>query len=82
MDNNIGVQQQAANREANAKAIRAGHLGAKSAPAINSEGLSKNAQKKAARAAKKALAAPSGDGKGAGKGAGKGKGKPDAATSG
>eukprot|EP00972_Heterocapsa_arctica_P017092 2527095-Heterocapsa_arctica.AAC.1 len=60
MDKNVGIQQQTANREANTKAIRAGHLGAKGAPAINSEGLSKSAQKKTARAAEKALAAPSG----------------------
>eukprot|EP00972_Heterocapsa_arctica_P012008 1760421-Heterocapsa_arctica.AAC.1 len=68
MDRDVGIQQQAANREANAKAIRSGHLGLKGAPAINSEGLSNNAIKKAAREAKKALAAPAG-GKGAGKGA-------------
>eukprot|EP00972_Heterocapsa_arctica_P042175 6216731-Heterocapsa_arctica.AAC.1 len=48
MDKNIGIQQQAANREANTKAIRAGHLGLKGAPAINIEGLSKTAKKKAA----------------------------------
>eukprot|EP00972_Heterocapsa_arctica_P089080 13137347-Heterocapsa_arctica.AAC.1 len=37
MDRNVGIQQQAANREANTKAIRSGHLGLKGAPAINSE---------------------------------------------
>eukprot|EP00972_Heterocapsa_arctica_P055174 8137940-Heterocapsa_arctica.AAC.1 len=57
MDKNVGIQQQAANREANSKAIRAGHLGLKGAPAINSEGMSKTAKKHAARAAKLALAA-------------------------
>eukprot|EP00972_Heterocapsa_arctica_P000001 68-Heterocapsa_arctica.AAC.1 len=48
MDRNVRIQQQAANREANTKAIRSGHLGIKGAPAINSEGLSNNAIKKAA----------------------------------
>eukprot|EP00972_Heterocapsa_arctica_P112222 16430576-Heterocapsa_arctica.AAC.1 len=86
MDKAIGLQQQALNREASSKAIRAGHTGGvKGVPAINGEGLSKTAKKKAAKAAK-ALAAATGcsatPGKGAGKGAGKGKGKPDAATSG
>eukprot|EP00972_Heterocapsa_arctica_P110920 16333725-Heterocapsa_arctica.AAC.1 len=85
MDKCIGLQQQALNRDAASKAIRAGHTGGvKGAPAINGEGLSKTAKKKAAKAAK-ALAATtrgSAPGKGAGKGAGKGKGKPDAATSG
>eukprot|EP00972_Heterocapsa_arctica_P022448 3301896-Heterocapsa_arctica.AAC.1 len=46
MDRNVGIQQQATNHEANTKAIRSGHLGHKGAPAINSEGLSKNAIKK------------------------------------
>eukprot|EP00972_Heterocapsa_arctica_P101299 14930504-Heterocapsa_arctica.AAC.1 len=82
MDKAMGPQQQAANREANSKAICAGNVGgAKGAPAINSEGLSKTAKKKAAKAAK-ALAAASGCSAAPGKGAGKGKGKPDAATSG
>eukprot|EP00972_Heterocapsa_arctica_P041495 6117886-Heterocapsa_arctica.AAC.1 len=85
MDKAIGLQQQALNRDAASKAIRAGHTGGvKGAPAINGEGLSKTAKRKAAKAAK-ALAAATGcsaPGKGAGKGAGKGKGKPDAATSG
>eukprot|EP00972_Heterocapsa_arctica_P093891 13847510-Heterocapsa_arctica.AAC.1 len=69
MDKNVGIQQQTANREANTKAIRAGHLGLKSAPAINSDGLSKTAKKKAARAAEQALAAPTGGAAGSGKGA-------------
>eukprot|EP00972_Heterocapsa_arctica_P068085 10053341-Heterocapsa_arctica.AAC.1 len=71
MERNISLQQQKANREADSKAIRSGNMGLKGAPAINGEGLSKNAIKKAAREAKLALAAPPG-----GKGAGKGKGKP------
>eukprot|EP00972_Heterocapsa_arctica_P040724 6001747-Heterocapsa_arctica.AAC.1 len=83
MDKNICIQQQAANREANSKAVRSGHLGLKGGPAINSEGLSKTAKKKAARAAELALAAASPSCAAApGKGAGKGKGKPDAAASG
>eukprot|EP00972_Heterocapsa_arctica_P068521 10124459-Heterocapsa_arctica.AAC.1 len=82
MDIAIGLQQQAANREASSKAIRAGNIGgAKAAPAINGEGLSKTAMKKAAMAAK-ALAAACGGATAPGKGAGKGKGKPDAAASG
>jgi hypothetical protein len=81
MDKCVALQQQASNREASSKAIRAGNAGGvKGAPAINGEGLSKTAQKKAAKAAK-ALAAP-GAAATPGKGAGKGKGKPDAATSG
>eukprot|EP00972_Heterocapsa_arctica_P005814 858341-Heterocapsa_arctica.AAC.1 len=69
MDKNVGIQQQTANREANAKYIRAGHLGIKGAPAINSDGLSKSAKKKAAREAKLALAASTGGAVGPGKGA-------------
>eukprot|EP00972_Heterocapsa_arctica_P031565 4649057-Heterocapsa_arctica.AAC.1 len=74
MERNVNLQQQKSNRESDPKAIRSGNMGLKGAPAINSDGLSKTAIKKAAREAKKALAAPTG-GKGAGKGAGKAKGK-------
>eukprot|EP00972_Heterocapsa_arctica_P025382 3738100-Heterocapsa_arctica.AAC.1 len=82
MDKAIGLQQQAANREASSKAICAGNIGGvKGAPAINSEGLSKTAKRKAAKAAKALASAPGGAAV-PGKGAGKGKGKPNAATSG
>eukprot|EP00972_Heterocapsa_arctica_P112721 16433430-Heterocapsa_arctica.AAC.1 len=55
MERNINLQQQKANRESDSKAIRSGNMGLKGAPAINGEGLSNNAVKKAAREAKKAL---------------------------
>eukprot|EP00972_Heterocapsa_arctica_P037380 5501707-Heterocapsa_arctica.AAC.1 len=58
MERHVNIARQKANLDADTKAIRSGNVGlTKGAPAINSEGLSKNAIKKAAQEAK-ALAAP------------------------
>jgi hypothetical protein len=81
MDKCVDLHQQASNRLDASKGVRGGAGGGlKGAPAINGDGLSKAALRKAAKALK-ALAAP-GAAPAPGKGAGKGKGKPDATTSG